>query len=318
MKSKLLILSLFLVVFAMSNISCTAKKEETSKDNNISSQTNEDKDKDKNENITQKSEDDKNEEILVNVASAIDLLPNSNYEDVEEFYFEYDPDYIMDFVFYSENDVKDFKLLQITDNHYDDKSSETLYETSILYTIETLTPQRPFLASIPTGPYDFAISYTDNNKKTRAFALHTLSDGYKLSEIKLYTPPVSVGYADDVLSNFSKYDTFVAEESEYNVDIVFYANETVKDFKLLSLDDMNIDFDEEKSIPVFDAIQIYSLDKLSPKRPLLVSLTFYGSIPHYAISYTTAKGDTKTFSIDQSGFDDSVYLGSVIINRVLK
>lgn len=42
--------------------------------------------------------------------------------------------------------------------------------------------------------------------------------------------------------------------------------------------------------------------------PLVVGMTFFGSIPHYGISYTDENGSSKQFAIEQSGDDGSILL----------
>ena len=54
--------------------------------------------------------------------------------------------------------------------------------------------------------------------------------------------------------------------------------------------------------------EIYSAGDVSAEKPLLVKLTFIGSIPNYGISYEDNSGAVKKFTISQSGFDGSLEL----------
>ena len=51
-----------------------------------------------------------------------------------------------------------------------------------------------------------------------------------------------------------------------------------------------------------------ALPTLTPERPLVLGMTFFGSTPHYGISFLDEKGEHKRFFIDQSGEDGSVLL----------
>ena len=50
------------------------------------------------------------------------------------------------------------------------------------------------------------------------------------------------------------------------------------------------------------------VDELSPDRPLLLNMTFYGMLPYYGVSYVDDSGETISYSINMSGKDGSVIL----------
>ena len=50
------------------------------------------------------------------------------------------------------------------------------------------------------------------------------------------------------------------------------------------------------------------VDELSPDRPLLLNMTFYGLLPYYGVSYVDDSGETISYSINMSGKDGSVIL----------
>jgi len=58
----------------------------------------------------------------------------------------------------------------------------------------------------------------------------------------------------------------------------------------------------------FDVEELYTLDRLTADRPLVVSTTFYGLIPNNGISYVDETGTTRFFAVDMSGEDGSLYL----------
>ena len=58
----------------------------------------------------------------------------------------------------------------------------------------------------------------------------------------------------------------------------------------------------------FSTEELYALDELSPDRPLLLNMTFYGLLPYYGVSYVDDSGETISYSINMSGKDGSVIL----------
>ena len=79
----------------------------------------------------------------------------------------------------------------------------------------------------------------------------------------------------------------------------------MKNFNVLALtmedvdDDGNVTFSEKS---------IHTLATLKPERPLMVRMTFEGTIPNYGISYTDTDGSTKRFAVQISGKDGSIIL----------
>jgi hypothetical protein len=118
-------------------------------------------------------------------------------------------------------------------------------------------------------------------------------------------PQVIARWAEEALAGYSAYDVFIADTSEWQVKIVFSAEGGVRDFKVLKLDIEDID---ENGKPTFSAVELYARSRLAPERPLVLGMTFWGSIPHYGISYVDESGTTRNYYIDMSGEDGSLYL----------
>ncbi len=118
---------------------------------------------------------------------------------------------------------------------------------------------------------------------------------------------VSVRFAESSLPADGQYETFTAVESP-QTRIMLSTNATVRDFKVLAL--TNGDVDEEGNMH-FDVQELYTLDRLTADRPLVVSTTFYGLIPNNGISYMDETGATRTFAVDMSGEDGSLYLWEI-------
>ena len=77
----------------------------------------------------------------------------------------------------------------------------------------------------------------------------------------------------------------------------------VKDFKVLG-----IEASPMSSSLSFSTEELYALDELTPDRPLLLNMTFYGLLPYYGVSYVNSSGETISYSINMSGKDGSVIL----------
>lgn len=125
--------------------------------------------------------------------------------------------------------------------------------------------------------------------------------------------PVKAQYLEDV-PELGEHDTFSqtdgTEVSESAVKVVFSAESTVSDFRLLSIAMQDID---ENGIFTFSAEELYSQPELTPGRPLEADLVFLGDIPNNGISFTDADGNVKYFSVDMSGMDGSLILWEISV-----
>lgn len=116
-----------------------------------------------------------------------------------------------------------------------------------------------------------------------------------------------VRWADDSLTDV---DEFVAHSGEYEVGIVFTTERpAVQNFKVLSISLEEVDND----VAVYSVLELYSRDALTPERPLLVRTTFPGDMPSNGICCTDDDGQTRYFSVSESGFD-----GSLILNEFVR
>lgn len=116
---------------------------------------------------------------------------------------------------------------------------------------------------------------------------------------------VKIQWAESALNQYSDYYEYDVDNTEAQVKILLSTEKSLNDFKVLklSLNDMG-----ENADISFSTEELYSLDKLTPERPLVLGMTFFGTIPSYGISYVDANGYTKTYAISQSGMDGSLML----------
>lgn len=119
--------------------------------------------------------------------------------------------------------------------------------------------------------------------------------------------PVQVHWAELWLQGITDYEEFVADDGEYATDVLFTAKRTVTDFELMRLTIREIYEDGTVS---YASEPIYSLNRLTPERPLVVRMTFPGDTPTYGISYVDESGDGMThhLTVEVSGKDGTLLL----------
>lgn len=117
-----------------------------------------------------------------------------------------------------------------------------------------------------------------------------------------FEPAVQAHWAEDVLDGISDYHEVSVSTEEPLARVLLSCEYAVKDFKVLG-----IEASMSSSLSFFTE-ELYALDELSPDRPLLLNLTFYGLLPYYGVSYVDDSGETISYSINMSGKDGSVIL----------
>lgn len=121
----------------------------------------------------------------------------------------------------------------------------------------------------------------------------------------LTEPLVDIQWADGFSGSLSDYDEFTADQSDGCVRVLFTAKAPAKNFQFLALPFNWSDEDEEIKA---QAQEIYFADTLMPERPLVVTMTFYGDLPSYGISYVDETDTTRFFYVILSGEDGSLLL----------
>ena len=117
-----------------------------------------------------------------------------------------------------------------------------------------------------------------------------------------FEPAVQAHWAEDVLDGISDYHEVSVSTAEPPAKVLLSCEYAVKDFKVLG-----IEASMSSSLSFFTE-ELYALDELSPDRPLLLNMTFYGLLPYYGVSYVDDSGETISYSINMSGKDGSVIL----------
>ncbi|MBR4022591.1 MAG: hypothetical protein IKI94_08375 [Ruminococcus sp.] len=138
-------------------------------------------------------------------------------------------------------------------------------------------------------------------KETVQIELTPFSDSYDVAE-------PSQLFADFMKNTNYKQadcDFYSVEKTGNETQILFTTDNTLQDFRLLSLFFNNIDDDGNLLYTIED---IYSHGVLTSLSPLIVEMTFYGDMPSYGVSYIDETGKRNYFSVSISGYDDSVEL----------
>lgn len=118
-------------------------------------------------------------------------------------------------------------------------------------------------------------------------------------------PEVSLHWEDGQLQYYPDFASFAADRTEYGENVLLCAeNDAVRDVRVLELEFTAADEDEF----FFTTKELFYLEELTVDRPLLLRVSFPGSIPLYGISYTGADGETVYRSMNMSGMDGSLYL----------
>ena len=99
--------------------------------------------------------------------------------------------------------------------------------------------------------------------------------------------------------------SYVADSSQPQVIAAFYVNEQIKNLKVLSLTYEDVD---NMGNAIFSTEELYYYGDFEPGNPFVITLTMYGTIPYYGISYETADGETHYYAISESGMDGSAIL----------
>ena len=118
-----------------------------------------------------------------------------------------------------------------------------------------------------------------------------------------FEPAVQAHWAEDVLDGISDYHEVSVSTAEPTARVLLSCEYAVKDFKV-----NGVETSPMSGSLSYSTEELYALDELTPDRPLLLNMTFYGLLPYYGVSYVDDSGETISYSINMSGKDGSVIL----------
>ncbi|MBR3597969.1 MAG: hypothetical protein IKL47_13465 [Clostridia bacterium] len=132
----------------------------------------------------------------------------------------------------------------------------------------------------------------------------TVDEDETVSETKNAT--LTVEQVEDIAGEYGT--VFNASADEYAFYAVFRTDVKITDVKVLGLTFVDAD---ESGVMTFDKEVLHTVDEIGPDFNLAVHLTAEGSIPAYGISYADTDGTIKSFSVNMSGEDGSLYLAEI-------
>lgn len=118
---------------------------------------------------------------------------------------------------------------------------------------------------------------------------------------------LSICYPEDS-SHKGEYEEYVADDS-FPMEVIISTDEPVTFLTVLGL--MYEEYEDEYT---FAATELNGYKYFNPERPLKLTVTDYGEIPSYGISYIDSCGEKHAFAICVSGYDGSVYLEEIEIS----
>ncbi len=110
-------------------------------------------------------------------------------------------------------------------------------------------------------------------------------------------------------AGYEEFYEFSASDSEYRLTTVIAANSAVSDFKVYKLTWK--DSGANMLVPELSAEPLYTLEKLTPDKPLKLTIVFMGDMPEYAITFKDKNGEDKSYALEQSGMDGSILLSEL-------
>jgi beta-lactamase regulating signal transducer with metallopeptidase domain len=181
------------------------------------------------------------------------------------------------------------------------------------YTIRISRPDLPIF----DGPgYDYAYvgtvqaagTYTIVEEKLdyEGFLWGKLKSGIgwiHIAEAKSEAPnhiPITVEFAEEPLLQSGNYHEFIADNSEYMTKLAFRSGEVLRNvrFSLLQFDGSANGTLEE----------LYALPELTPEKPLVTGVVFYGDMTTYVISFTDGSGKECSFAVYMSARNGALTL----------
>ena len=113
--------------------------------------------------------------------------------------------------------------------------------------------------------------------------------------------PIWVQFADEETLSGREYQSFVADSSEFTVNLLFSSSEVLRDVQFSSLG-----YDDNGAYEVQE--YLYTLEEITPDLPFVAGVVFYGDMTAYGISFTDAQGQSHHFAVFISGRNGSVLL----------
>lgn len=139
---------------------------------------------------------------------------------------------------------------------------------------------------------------------------NTLQEKVQMLELMPFSEYIEMQGMETYNAEESDADTEVYVDWNSDSTVIFYADAAVDDFKVLSLSLEEVD---ENGKYTFLVEQEKNYGTIVPGEPLVLNMEMIGTIPNNGISYVNSRGETKTFAIETSGYDGSLFLTEIDI-----
>lgn len=122
-----------------------------------------------------------------------------------------------------------------------------------------------------------------------------------------FEPTVQGDWAEDALGYYLNYNEVSVSSDELVAQVLFSCDCAVKDFKVLGVQAI-----PTESTVLYSTDDLFDCGELKPDCPLLLNMTFFGTLPYFGVSYVDDSGETISYSINMSGMDGSVILDEIV------
>ncbi|MBQ6835584.1 MAG: hypothetical protein IJO47_00870 [Clostridia bacterium] len=112
---------------------------------------------------------------------------------------------------------------------------------------------------------------------------------------KYSSSPVVISH---IYEDIDEYEEYIADDCEFTEKIAFTANEKLTDVRFLSLTHDRINLVEDKIL--------YEINELTPDKPFILGIVFYGDMTTYGVSFKDENGVNHLYSIYTSGRNGSL------------
>ena len=120
---------------------------------------------------------------------------------------------------------------------------------------------------------------------------------------------LTVKWAEDVIDLKNEIGVILSDDDPVSRAVI-YTDKAVREFRALALSAPEVDDDGNLS---FAATERYVIGVLEPENPIVLTVTFYGDLPSWGVSYVDETGKIRTFALDVSGEDGAAVLTEVTV-----
>lgn len=159
--------------------------------------------------------------------------------------------------------------------------------------------------TVPTTAVTETTDAKTTDETTAAKTTATETTVSETTEAVIVNEPAEVyaAFRKDADIDLTNAQRFTADNSEYETEVVFTATNGVKSFSFCKLEWLD---ETDSGESDFEFVPLYTTDSFN--EPLVVTMTFWGSVPSYGIIFTDTDDVEYSGVITTSGEDGSLIL----------